>query len=74
LAIKLVAKRVEQGGHHILENTIRRRYYAGLKNLINHYLPLCDNVIILDNSIAELNKIIAIKDRAGGLKIEQPNI
>ena len=74
LAVKRVAKRVEQGGHHIPEDTIRRRYYAGLKNLIKHYLHLCDSALILDNSIAELNKVIAMKHLPDGLKIEEPNI
>jgi predicted ABC-type ATPase len=74
LAVKRVAQRVVQGGHYIPEDTIRRRYYAGLKNLIKHYLPLSDSAIILDNSIAELNKVIARKQIAGGLKIEEPNI
>jgi len=74
LAVKRVAKRVEQGGHHIPEDTIRRRYYAGLKNLIKHYLPLCDSALVLDNSIAELNKVIARKHLGDILKIEQPNI
>lgn len=74
LAVKRVAKRVEQGGHHIPEDTIRRRYYTGLKNLINYYLPLCDSALILDNSIDELNKVIARKPLEGGLKIEQPKI
>jgi len=31
LAVKRVAKRVEQGGHNIPQDTIRRRYYAGIK-------------------------------------------
>lgn len=74
LAVKRVAKRVEQGGHHIPEDTIRRRYYAGLKNLIKYYLPISDSALILDNSIAELSKIIASKNLTDGLKIEQPNI
>ncbi len=74
LAVKRVAKRVEQGGHHIPEDTIRRRYYGGLKNLFQHYLPLCDTALILDNSIAELNKVIARKHPVDGLKIEQQSI
>lgn len=74
LAIRRVAKRVAQGGHNIPENTIRRRYYTGLKNLIKYYLPLSDSAIILDNSIAELNKIIAQKNLTDGLKIEEKNI
>ena len=27
--------------HHVPEESVVRRYYAGLKNLITHYLPLC---------------------------------
>lgn len=74
LAVERVARRVEQGGHHVPEDTIRRRYYAGLKNLVKHYLPLADRAFILDNSIAELNKVIARKHPGGGLKIEEPVI
>lgn len=74
LAVQRVAHRVEQGGHHIPENTIRRRYYAGLKNLIKYYLPLCDSALILDNSIAKMNKVIASKHTIDGLKIEEPSI
>jgi predicted ABC-type ATPase len=60
VAINRVAQRVVQGGHHIPEDTIIRRYYAGLKNLIRHYLPLSDSALILDNSIVE-NRVIARK-------------
>lgn len=74
LATQRVANRVKQGGHNIPEDTIRRRYVAGLKNLIKHYLPLCDSAIILDNSIAESSNVIASKDLIKGLKIEQPHI
>jgi len=52
-AVKRVAQRVKQGGHHIQENSIVRRYYAGIKNLITHYLPLADEVLIIDNSSTE---------------------
>lgn len=62
LAIKRVAHRVDQGGHHIPKDVIVRRYYSGLKNLIHFYLPLADKAIIFDNSITESNKIIAEKD------------
>jgi predicted ABC-type ATPase len=51
LAVKRVIKRVEQGGHYIPEDTVRRRYYAGIKNLITHYLPLAERALILDNSL-----------------------
>jgi predicted ABC-type ATPase len=74
LAVERVAQRVAQGGHHIPGDTIRRRYYAGLKNLIKHYLPLCDSALIVDNSVAGLNRVIASKHITDGLRIEEPNI
>jgi predicted ABC-type ATPase len=74
LAVERVANRVKQGGHYIPEGTIRRRYFAGLKNLIKHYLPLVDRALILDNSIAGTDKIIARKHVDHGLKIEDSNI
>lgn len=69
LAVRRVAYRVAQGGHHIPEETIRRRYYSGLRNLINLYLPLADNVLLLDNSEGK-GKKIAQKSGRGSLKIE----
>jgi len=45
-----------------------------LKNLIKHYLPLADKALILDNSIAGLNKVIASKHSVDELKIEEPII
>jgi len=41
-AIERVASRVAQGGHHIPESTIRRRFEKGLWNLENIYLPMVD--------------------------------
>jgi predicted ABC-type ATPase len=74
LAVERVASRVKQGGHSIPEDTIRRRYFAGLKNLIKHYLPLVNRALILDNSVAGAEKIIAKKHIDHHLKIEEPNI
>jgi len=61
-AINRVAQRVKQGGHHIPEETIIRRYHSGLRNFFAHYLPLSDQALILDNS-GEQEKIIAIKNK-----------
>ena len=36
LAISRVAERVSQGGHHIPDDVIRRRFDAGLQNLIKY--------------------------------------
>ncbi len=45
-----VRERVEHGGHDIPEDTILRRYPRIMHNLVNVYLPLCDQVICYDNS------------------------
>lgn len=50
LAVERVARRVASGGHGIPENVIRRRYERGRRNLIELYLPLCDDWMIFDNS------------------------
>lgn len=50
LAKQRVALRVSEGGHNIPEDVIERRYHRGIKNLLDLYLPLCDNVMAFDNS------------------------
>ena len=50
LAKERVKVRTNEGGHSIPEEIIVRRYYAGVKNLFDIYLPACDNVMLLDNS------------------------
>ena len=49
-AIERVAERVSKGGHDIPNDTIIRRYWAGLKNLFNIYMPIVDTWILVDNS------------------------
>ncbi|MGI4805086.1 MAG: zeta toxin family protein [Janthinobacterium lividum] len=51
LAIERVKIRVSEGGHHIPEDVIIRRYYKGIDNLINVFKNLCDDWIIADNSV-----------------------
>lgn len=63
-AVKRVAQRVKQGGHYVPEESVIRRYYAGIKNLIRHYLPLADEAFILDNSSEESSRrLIARKNK-----------
>lgn len=50
LSLERVLARVLAGGHNIPEDVIRRRYKAGLRNLSNIYIPLCDYWMIIDNS------------------------
>jgi predicted ABC-type ATPase len=51
LAIERVAIRVRNGGHSIPEETIRRRYYRGIKNLKHLYIPIADSWYLFDNSL-----------------------
>jgi predicted ABC-type ATPase len=50
LSIARVAKHVQQGGHHIPDEVIYRRFTSGLSNMLNLYLPLADIAKIYDNS------------------------
>lgn len=72
-AIRRVQNRVIHGGHHIPDETVRRRYYIGIKNLLRHYLPLADFALILDNSQEDSTRIIASKNVEYPLDIENMN-
>ena len=50
LAVERVKIRVEEGGHHIPEIVIRRRFDNGLKNLFKLYIPIVNDWILVDNS------------------------
>ncbi len=52
-AIERVGSRVRQGGHHVPESVIRRRFDAGLKNFRQHYIGAVDDWILYDNSAGE---------------------
>lgn len=62
LAVERVKTRVKEGGHHIPENIIKRRYLSGLFNFFNLYKSVVNNWIMIDNSggpsqvIAESNE------------------
>lgn len=49
-AIGRVAIRVQQGGHHVQAEVVRRRYAAGLKNFHDVYRQLVDYWQWFDNS------------------------
>jgi predicted ABC-type ATPase len=49
VAKERVARRVSLGGHNIPADIITRRYFAGIRNLVNLYLPLCDNWLVINN-------------------------
>jgi predicted ABC-type ATPase len=49
LAKQRVADRVSEGGHNIPPEVIERRYYRGIFNLINLYMPICDTWVVVNN-------------------------
>ncbi len=68
LAISRVAQRVEEGGHNIPLEVIKRRYSSGKKNFNLLYKDLVDNWEIYDNSLGD-KQIIAEKRKNDNLKI-----
>lgn len=62
LAVKRVATRVEEGGHNIKLEVIKRRFKSGLNNLVDIYIPIVDRWILVDNSGEEF-AIIAQGDK-----------
>jgi len=53
LSIWRVRYRVRDGGHFVPDDTVRRRYDAGLRNLFEIYMPLVHTWRIYDNSTLE---------------------
>jgi predicted ABC-type ATPase len=66
-AIRRVAHRVQEGGHGLPPEIIRRRYFAGLSNFLSLYLPLADELEIYDNSAKRA--LIAKRVESGMLQI-----
>ena len=58
VAIERVAKRVSNGGHHIPDDVVKRRYYRGIKNLFNLYIPICDNWTIISNMDIKVKLVV----------------
>lgn len=50
LAVKRVEIRVKEGGHHIPEDIIRRRYENGLKNFYTIFCPIVNQWMFIENS------------------------
>jgi predicted ABC-type ATPase len=77
LALERVARRVKEGGHAIPPEVVVRRYWTGLANMREFYLPLADVAIICDNSdqsltlIAErtTNSALVVHDQARWMMI-----
>ena len=59
LAISRISTRVQQGGHHVPEETVRRRYHRGLQNFFTLYQPIVDSWVLFDNASGEGRQQIA---------------
>lgn len=64
LAKRRVLKRVQEGGHNIPPEVIERRYYRGIENLQNLYIPICTNWMII-NSTTPASREVALGSKAG---------
>jgi len=53
LALCRIRDRVENGGHNVPEQDVRRRFVRTIDNLFNLYRPLLDTLHFLDNSTTE---------------------
>ena len=62
-AVERVARRVQEGGHNVPPEVVRRRYFRGLRYLTSLYTPICDYWVIYDNSSVEGVKKIAYGTR-----------
>lgn len=59
--IERVAIRVENGGHHIPEDTIRTRYTTSIRHLLQ-IIGLLDELYVIDNSLKDDSQtILAVK-------------
>jgi predicted ABC-type ATPase len=63
-----VKTRVLEGGHNIEQDVIERRYYKGIQNLFNIYLPIVDGALIFDNSFGK-HELIAHKTIDGRMSV-----
>jgi len=72
LALERIRLRVRNGGHHIPEAIVRRRFGRSLPNFLRVYKPLADSWTIFDNS-GDVPKLIAIEE-AGKIEILDPDL
>jgi len=65
IAIARVRRRVEQGGHSVPDDVIRRRYERGLVNFATRYRDAADAWLLYDNTYMLERRPIARGDRSG---------
>jgi predicted ABC-type ATPase len=62
MAVARVARRVEEGGHDVPSEDVRRRYQAGSKNLYRLYRPILDGWWLYDASQLPPRLIATLED------------
>jgi predicted ABC-type ATPase len=70
LAIERIKRRVKEGGHFIADEIVERRYYRGIKNLFQHFIPNSEYWSIYDNSTKD---IVMVAEGIKDLEIEVLN-
>lgn len=68
LAVARVADRVRLGGHNVPEETIRRRYRAGIGNFNRLYRPIATDWRVYDNSESNAMRLVA---RGRGAQVDE---
>jgi predicted ABC-type ATPase len=63
LAIARIKERVQEGGHHVPAEDVRRRFVRGINNFFTVYEPLFDSWMLFDNS--KVKPILIAKRRNG---------
>jgi len=72
LALERIELRVRNGGHHIPESIVRRRFGRSLPNFLRFYKPLADSWTIFNNS-GDVPKMIAFEE-SGKIEILEPDL
>jgi len=72
LTLERIELRVRNGGHHIPEGIVRRRFSRSLPNFLRFYKPLADSWTIFDNS-GDVPKMIAFEE-SGKIEILDPDL
>ena len=72
LALERIQLRVQNGGHHIPEAIVRRRFERSLPNFFRFYQPLADSWTVLDNS-GDVPQMIAFEE-SGKIEILDPDL
>src|SRR5262249_52488596 len=62
ISISRIAGRVLEGGHHVPDDDVRRRYQRSISNMLDMYLPLADYAEIYHNTREEGYVKLAVKE------------